>query len=156
MKRNSKKTLQDARPGDWIRFQNPKETRERHGRVTMKFPTHVVLNCGGPHGTPAVVDERNFKGYGKVIPGATPTKVVLTPWEEDLKKQILQTIKDAEAGGTCGMGLQTIARCLPKIPETIGCPRGTNSWWSICQSIRKIFTTLPGKQQQFLLPEPTR
>ena len=29
------------------------------GRVVMRFPTHAVLNLGGAHGRPGVMDERN-------------------------------------------------------------------------------------------------
>ena len=34
--------------------------QERTGRVVMTFPTHVVLNLGGAHGTPGVANERNI------------------------------------------------------------------------------------------------
>jgi hypothetical protein len=147
---NTKKTWQDARPGDRIRFQNPQDAGERDGVVTMKLRTHLVLNCGGSHGTPGLVDSSNFRGFGR-RKASEPKPVVLTPWEEKLKEGIVAKIKIEQADGTVGMGLECFGRGL-KIPQTQGCPRGTNSWWAICQSIRKVFSTLGPKDQAFILP----
>lgn len=48
------------------------EYRERVGTVNplLIFPDHVVLNCGGPHGTPAVVNASNFVRVVSVKKGA--------------------------------------------------------------------------------------
>jgi hypothetical protein len=38
---------------------NGVEYTQRTGRVVMKFATHLVLNCGGRHGTPKIADATN-------------------------------------------------------------------------------------------------
>jgi len=45
--------------GSTVWFLTPQK-QERSGRVVMSFPTHLVLNCGGSHGTPAVVNNKNY------------------------------------------------------------------------------------------------
>jgi hypothetical protein len=47
------------RPGDRVTMRTP-HGQEVTGRVTMKFDTHCVLNLGGKHGTPGVVNPLNF------------------------------------------------------------------------------------------------
>jgi hypothetical protein len=48
------------------------------GRVVMAFETHVVLNIGGRHGTPMVVNDNNFIRRGtlprKPNPNAKPAR----------------------------------------------------------------------------------
>ena len=51
----------EHKPGDRVRFRTP-QGQIRSGRVVFALPTHLTLNCGGPHGTPAVVDENNYVG----------------------------------------------------------------------------------------------
>lgn len=46
-------------PGDTVHYSTPHGNKGQ-GRVVMSLPTHVVLNIGGRHGTPKVVDESNF------------------------------------------------------------------------------------------------
>jgi hypothetical protein len=50
----------EVEAGDIVTIKTP--TGWRTGRVSplLMFPSHVVLNCGGPHGTPAVADEWNI------------------------------------------------------------------------------------------------
>lgn len=52
----------DISPGSTVTFKSP-QGQERKGKVVMAFPTHLVLNCGGAHGTPAVVDEKNYVSH---------------------------------------------------------------------------------------------
>ena len=49
----------DIGPGSTVWFETP-QGQERSGKVVMSFATHLVLNCGGRHGTPAVVNEKNY------------------------------------------------------------------------------------------------
>lgn len=52
-------TLFDSiRSGSIVTFLTP-QNQTRKGRAVMRGPYGWVLNCGGRHGTPAVVDERN-------------------------------------------------------------------------------------------------
>lgn len=37
-----------------------------HGKVVISTATHVVLNGGGKHGTPVVVDEHNYGSHRAV------------------------------------------------------------------------------------------
>jgi hypothetical protein len=47
--------------GDRVTFLTPRGHKsEGRARALLLFPTHVVVNCGGRHGTPAVVNERNY------------------------------------------------------------------------------------------------
>ncbi len=59
--------FEGIRPGDTVEYmayagrgRNGPEYKKAKGRCVMTFPDHVVLNVGGEHGTPAVVDETNF------------------------------------------------------------------------------------------------
>ena len=45
--------------GDTVYFSTP-HSAELKGRAVMKGPAGWVLNCGGRHGTPGVVSEKNF------------------------------------------------------------------------------------------------
>jgi hypothetical protein len=54
------------RPRDVVTFLIPngvgrhgQEFKVKRGRVVIALPTHVVVNSGGRHGTPYVVDENN-------------------------------------------------------------------------------------------------
>jgi hypothetical protein len=56
-----------VRPGSRVRYnayaglgRYGPEYKPKVGRVVMSFASHLVLNIGGAHGTPAVVDEKNF------------------------------------------------------------------------------------------------
>lgn len=62
-------TFNNLRPGKTVRFLIPngfgrhgQECKEKRGRVVMAFEHHVVVNGGGRHGTPFVVNEKNFVG----------------------------------------------------------------------------------------------
>ena len=46
-------------PGSTVHYSTPQGQRGK-GRVVMSLPTHLVLNCGGPHGTPGLVDDANY------------------------------------------------------------------------------------------------
>ena len=54
-------TFSDLRAGDTVSFRTP-QNQTRSGRVVMRgsLPDSFVLNCGGRHGTPAVVSPANF------------------------------------------------------------------------------------------------
>lgn len=45
-------------PGDRVTIIN-RFGQEHSGKAVMKGPAGWVLNMGGPHGTPAIADERN-------------------------------------------------------------------------------------------------
>jgi hypothetical protein len=51
--------LAALRPGDRATLLTA-HGQEQSGRVVMKFATHAVLNLGGKHGKPGVVDARNI------------------------------------------------------------------------------------------------
>ncbi len=53
------KGWREARAGDTVWYKTPQGQQGR-GRVVMRFTTHVVLNIGGRHGTPMVVNDKNF------------------------------------------------------------------------------------------------
>jgi hypothetical protein len=60
-------TFNNLRVGQMISFLVPNgigrhgvEWKKKKGRVVMAFASHVVCNGGGKHGTPHVVNERNF------------------------------------------------------------------------------------------------
>lgn len=53
-------------PGDTVHYSTPQGNPGK-GRVVMSLPTHVVLNAGGRHGTPKVVDEGNFISHKAVV-----------------------------------------------------------------------------------------
>jgi len=57
--------LQAIRPGDRVTIVD-RFGKERTGRAVMVFPTHVTLNMGGAHGTPAVATDANIT---RVVPG---------------------------------------------------------------------------------------
>lgn len=46
-------------PGSTVHYSTPQGQRGK-GRVVMSLPTHLVLNIGGQHGTPKVVDDSNY------------------------------------------------------------------------------------------------
>lgn len=55
------------RPGDRVRFNRYNgiglrgtEYKAASGKAVLVFPDRVVVSMGGRHGTPAVVDDRNF------------------------------------------------------------------------------------------------
>ena len=54
-------TFQNIGPGDTVRFSN-RFGQERNGRAVMFNRQYQawVLNAGGPHGTPKIVDATNF------------------------------------------------------------------------------------------------
>ena len=59
--------FRQIRAGDTVKFlvpagtgRNGVEYKEAGGRVVMAFPSHLVVNMGGRHGTPGVVNEGNF------------------------------------------------------------------------------------------------
>jgi hypothetical protein len=47
------------------RGRNGIEYKNRVGRAALVFHTHVVLNMGGKHGTPAVVDSNNYVSHSQ-------------------------------------------------------------------------------------------
>jgi hypothetical protein len=49
-------------PGDSVTYVTP-QGNTRSGKVVISTATHVVLNAGGKHGTPAVVDEHNYSSH---------------------------------------------------------------------------------------------
>lgn len=49
----------DIAPGSTVHYSTPQGQRGK-GRVVMSLPTHLVLNIGGRHGTPKVVDDNNY------------------------------------------------------------------------------------------------
>ncbi len=60
-------TFQNIRPRDTVHFlipngigRNGVEWKKKSGKAVICLKTHVVVNGGGKHGTPYVVDERNF------------------------------------------------------------------------------------------------
>ena len=61
-------------PGEIVTFLVPagmgrrgQEYKLRNGRVIMAFPNHCVVNGGGKHGKPYVVNETNFVRKGRKI-----------------------------------------------------------------------------------------
>lgn len=50
------------RPGDTVHYSTPQGNKAK-GVVRISTSTHVVLNGGGRHGTPVVVDENNFMSH---------------------------------------------------------------------------------------------
>lgn len=48
------------------RSRHGQEYAEKSGRVTLAFDTHCVVNGGGRHGTPFVVDDNNFVKVGRL------------------------------------------------------------------------------------------
>lgn len=59
-------------PGDTVHF-STQHGNPGKGRVVMSLPTHVVLNIGGRHGTPKLVDENNYMSH-KSMPTPKPRK----------------------------------------------------------------------------------
>lgn len=64
------------RPGDTVTATFPCgrtlkgiEYKERHGKVNpmLIFDEHVVINLGGKHGTPGVVDARNIVSVNRPV-----------------------------------------------------------------------------------------
>jgi len=49
-------------PGDTVRYSTPQGGQGK-GKVTIAARTHVVLNTGGRHGTPKVVDDSNYVSH---------------------------------------------------------------------------------------------
>ncbi len=49
-------------PGAMVHYTN-RQGQKRKGRVVMSLPTHLVLNGGGPHGTPVLVDGSNYNSH---------------------------------------------------------------------------------------------
>lgn len=49
-------------PGDLVTYVTP-QGNTKSGKVVISATSHVVLNAGGRHGTPAVVDERNYVSH---------------------------------------------------------------------------------------------
>ena len=75
--------LDQIGPGDRVTIRTP-QGQERTGRAVMLGPAGWVLNMGGRHGTPDIVDERNIVSVrkarkpGPTIPGGPRTP----PWRE--------------------------------------------------------------------------
>ena len=46
-------------PGDWVQITTP-HGGKRSGRVVFAYDTHVTINAGGKHGTPAVGNNTNI------------------------------------------------------------------------------------------------
>jgi hypothetical protein len=60
-----KVAYENLKAGDRVTMNMPLRGRDtvhqtRTGKVVMRGPHGFVLNLGGPHGTPGIVDERNF------------------------------------------------------------------------------------------------
>jgi hypothetical protein len=47
-------------PGDIVTYARSHNCGNNTGKATICAATHVVINIGGPHGTPVVVDEGNY------------------------------------------------------------------------------------------------
>lgn len=69
---SDRKTFNDLKPRQTITFlipngigRNGAEFKEKTGKIVMAFDTHVVVDGGGGHGTPHVVNEKNFVRKGK-------------------------------------------------------------------------------------------
>lgn len=65
-------TFANLKPRDLVTFLIPsgigrygQEWKEKSGRIAMAFESHVVVNGGGRHGTPHVVDKGNFLKKGR-------------------------------------------------------------------------------------------
>ncbi len=54
-------SFKNIQPGDRVTFVTP-QGQERHGVAVplLIFPDRVVVNTGGRHGSPAVVNERTY------------------------------------------------------------------------------------------------
>lgn len=47
--------------GDRVYFTTPQgQERSDKAQLLLIYADHVVVNCGGAHGTPAVVTDRNY------------------------------------------------------------------------------------------------
>lgn len=67
-----RKTFNDLKPRQTITFlipngigRNGVEYKEKTGKIAMAFNSHVVVNGGGKHGTPYVVNGENFLRKGR-------------------------------------------------------------------------------------------
>lgn len=63
-------TFNSIRPRDRVRFlipagigRNGPEFKEKSGSAVLCYSDRVIVNGGGRHGTPYVVDERNYVGH---------------------------------------------------------------------------------------------
>jgi hypothetical protein len=62
-------TLYGIKPGDRVHVLTP-QGGVRAGRAVLCYTGHVVLNAGGPHGTPVVADAVNVLAVnGKPVGG---------------------------------------------------------------------------------------
>lgn len=59
LKAAARQVLERARRGDRVTIRTP-HGQTRRGRVVFNEGTHLVLNGGGPHGTPLIATERNI------------------------------------------------------------------------------------------------
>lgn len=57
-------TFQSIRAGDRVRYTDAHgATRTGTACPLLLFPAHVVVNAGGRHGRPVVVDHRNYVSH---------------------------------------------------------------------------------------------
>lgn len=59
-----KSVYNDIKPGSQVTMRT-EHGSELTGRAMMKGPAGWVLDLGGPHGTPGIVDQENFVRIGK-------------------------------------------------------------------------------------------
>lgn len=58
--------IANAKPGDRVTIATP-HGQQLTGRMVMRGPAGLVLNLGGPHGTPGRGDARQHR-FGEVLP----------------------------------------------------------------------------------------
>lgn len=58
-KETARRIIAAAQRRDRVWIRTP-QGQTRSGRVVMRFPTHLVLDGGGRHGTPLVATEENI------------------------------------------------------------------------------------------------
>lgn len=57
-------SFQGIQPGDRVRFTTPQgQVRSGKAQPLLIFESHVVVNCGGAYGTPAVVNIVNYLSH---------------------------------------------------------------------------------------------
>lgn len=63
-------TFQGIRAGDRVTFVTAHgQTLTGRAQLLLCFPTHVVVNCGGAHGRPAVVNASNYVSHTHYLRG---------------------------------------------------------------------------------------
>lgn len=55
-------TFMGIRPGEMVTYSTP-QGQTRRGRAVLADSDHVVVNAGGRHGTPQVVNSKNYLGH---------------------------------------------------------------------------------------------